>query len=72
MGNCGLSQRVPPLKVSWCPLVGLVVDCARQHACALELLPVNWAVIIHYVLKMLASIRLYPTHLETQTKESNM
>ena len=56
--------------VSW--FVGPVVDCGRQHTCTLEPLPVNWAMIIHYALRMLASIWLYQTHLETQTKESNI
>ena len=36
VGNCGLSQRVPPLGVAWCPvlLVWLltVADCAPVHS----------------------------------------
>ena len=52
--------------------VGPVVDRGGRHACALEPLPVNRAVYIHYALRTLTTIRLHPTRLETRTKESNM
>ena len=72
MGNCGLSQHASILGGLVSCFVGPVVDCGRQHACVLKPLPVNRAVITHYALRTLASIRLYLTRLERQTKESNM
>ena len=48
------------------------VDCGGRHACALELLPVDRAMFAHYASRMLTTIRLHPTRLETRTKESNM
>ena len=52
--------------------VGPVVDRGGRHACAHEPLPVNISMIAHHASRTLTTIRLYPTRLETRTKESNM
>ena len=71
MDNCDLSQRVPPLGVGWCPvlLVRLSTVADSMPVCSNRC---RSAVMTHYALRTLASIRLYPTCLETRTKESNM
>ena len=48
------------------------VDRGGRHACALEPQPVDRATFAHYASRMLTTVRLHPTRLETRTKESNM
>ena len=72
MGNFGLSVCAFPWGGLMSCFVGPVVDCGGRHTCVLQPLLVNRAVITHYALRTLASIWLYPTRLETWTKESNM
>ena len=67
-------QRVPLPPGGWLVSCSVdpVVDRGGRHASALEPLPADRAVQTHDAFRTLTTIRLYPTRLETRTKESNM